>query len=302
MILAAIVSAAIGAALLVVGAARRNPGGKRLCPRCQYNLSTTVQRRCPECGYAWKSGTELYQRHVRRWRQIAGTFGLVIALGLVLFSLRNWTRYVPRPVLSLALTLLVDDQPVAPGSQLPAPNKALKHSGSGWERLVWQQQAAMTVERFLDLVARSDGSLMDIERLVPAAIDANEIYGEVGGTFAEEAWPMKRVRERARERRTSIDAQFALPLGTWAASELQYFAGGSDSYPDWLEPALEVHALLSYSTDARIRRYALERLAMIPAAEASAAIERMAAEDPDPTVRAEATSTLRWRHDIRGWR
>ena len=33
----------------------------------------------------------------------------------------------------------------------------------------------MTVERFLDLVARSDGSLMDIERLVPAAIDANEI-------------------------------------------------------------------------------------------------------------------------------
>jgi hypothetical protein len=85
-------------------------------------------------------------------------------------------------------------------------------------------------------------------------------------------------------------------VGTWAVSELQFFAGDSTGYPDWLAPPLEVHVLLSHSADPAVRRYALDR--MLYVSKATDVIERMAESDLDPEIRAHAARILLWRDDF----
>lgn len=313
--LAAIALGVIGIALLVAGAARRNRDGRRLCPRCRYDLTATARPPCSECGYAWANDAELLSKPASRWQRITGAFALVLALGIVLslpwLTGRHWVHFVPQPLLMAALNLLVDEPPIAPGAQLPAPDLALRDSQNLWERLVWQQQVALAIERFLDMVEKSGGSLEDIERLVPIAIEANGLYrqyGSFGGwPLKADLWPWEDSRpvalltKRVRSRRAELDARSALPLGTWAAAELQYFAGNSDTYPNWIAPPLEVHLLLSESNDPVVRRYALARLYFLRGPEATAALESLAT-DPDPTIRAEAASSLLWRREFRGWK
>jgi len=300
---AAIIFAIAGLVFFVTGLARRNPGGARLCPRCRYDLCASENSTCSECGYRWTDQAELLHRPTRHVRFFAGLVLLVTAFGFSVVAIQNarhWTYYVPDSVLTMLLDKSVEIPPRARGALLPTPNPDLKRSSDRWKRLVWQQQAALAMNQFLDRVGRSNGSIEDIERMVPMAREVHEIYQEQSLTRADDAWVADGVKQRAREQRDALDGQHDLPLGTWAASELQYFMGNSDTaYPDWIDPPLDIHVALSRSSDPAVRRYALERLTYLP--DAMPIIERMAEQDPNPHIRTVAQDALIWQREFRGW-
>lgn len=289
-----------GLLLLVSGLALRNRGGEQRCPKCRYDVSKAAQERCSECGYEWRSREELHRRPRRPSRLIAGSIALVLAAWLTLFGGSDWTSYLPRPVLSGLLHVLAPHQPIAPGAALPAPDPALMHSTSRWKRLIWQKQAARAAEHFLTLVEQSDGTIEAAENLVPAVLEMSEIYKQYGGTRWVDAFPLKNVQKRARKRATAIDSALSLPLGTWAAAELQHHSSTSVEYPNWITPPLEVIGPLSQSNDAEIRKYALRRLTNMKGPQAKQYIEAML-DDPDESLARYALDVLLWRWEFRGW-
>lgn len=302
--LTALVLTIVGITLLIAGSARRNRGNRRLCPRCRYDLSATTETPCSECGYSWTNSNELFRRLPRPVHRVSGKIFLASAIAIVLlfpfYAGRHWSYFVPRPLLSLALKLSVEEPPMHAGSQLPAPLESLKHSQSRWERLVWEQQAAMAVEQFFDLVEKSTGSIDDIERLVPAAIEAHAIFQQHATTSSEDAWLLSSLVKRVRSRQDELNAKSTLPLGTWAAAELQFFSGDSDRYAEWIPPPIQILELLSHSKEASVRTYTIERVALLNSTRASTILEAMA-DDPDPVIRAKAAQALEWRREIRGW-
>lgn len=292
----------LGLGLIITGRAKPHRDNKRHCPRCAYDLSASPQPPCPECGFEWKTARQLLSRPARRLRIACGALILMATIWAAqpLLWRSHWTNYVPRPVLSLALTIMTPDQTIPAGAKLPTPNRAIMYSSDRWERLMWQTQAARAVDHFMLLVEQSrEGSIAEIEVLIPAALEASTVYRQYGGSFSSDAWPMERAKQRARNRAAEIDARCDLPLGTWAAAELQFQFPSGERYPDWIDSPLSIIGPLSRSQNPQVRRYALDRLATNQTTEANIIIEQMAANDPDPSLRKQADQVLQWRRAIR---
>lgn len=292
---------AVGLALFISGLSLRNRGGDKRCPQCRYNLAVSATQRCSECGYAWTTSEELLRRPRRKWRIIIGSILLTLALLLPLFTAKHWTERLSHSILLHALDTFVEEPPASLGSALPAPDPALMHSNDRWERLVWQKQTARALERFLARVEQSNGTLDAVHALLPMAEEANDLFTQFGGTRWADAFPVHEVVNRARERAAEIDAGFELPLGTWAAAELQHLTDATiQQRQNWLAPPLEVLEPLARSRDYAAREYALRRLALIDDPAASRLIEAMV-HDPDEILARQAAETLFKRREIRGW-
>jgi hypothetical protein len=293
-----------GFALTVAGAARRYSDGGRRCPHCGFELHAGATSPCSECGGTWRHADELPSRPARRRVQrlgviliLLGVFGAPIA---AMNSGRHWTNFVPRPILRVALDASVTVPPPVPPAILPVPEEPLRTSRDRWDRLQWQAQAATCFDRFLDEVEAFDGSPGELERLARAAIEAGAIKTVMAGTLWADGWPSDRFERRLARMRPELDARFDLPLGTWVASELQYFDGVADQRWNWIEPPVAVLEAFARSADPRIRAHAVNRASLVNTPAARALLEGLA-EDPDPAVRELAGRILEWRRTMRRW-
>ena len=247
--------------------------------------------------------------------------GVVLAfaggvLAVVSLMADHWTQLTPRPVLAVLLERAEPFRMPAPGHTL-AIDDALKHSDDRWERLCWQRQYANVARAWYERVlavrdspaGERDARLL---ALVPHAERMQDLTGDLGGTFAADAWPARRMEARLRERARADDApelnSTGLPLATWAITELQGLRTGTPERRwGFVPPPMDVLSAIAdaglAAGDDRAVLYAIDRATPIKSAEAQALLEglaidpRLVAPCHEP-IADRLEQALRWRADF----
>lgn len=87
--------------------------GRQRCPKCWYDMSAAIGRRCPECGREWRRDRQLRRTH-RHWRTAAAALLMAIVVAVAPFwkiLLARGARYLPSTALILLDGRITFDQP-----------------------------------------------------------------------------------------------------------------------------------------------------------------------------------------------
>ena len=248
--------------------------------------------------------------------------GVVLALAggvLAVVSLMadHWTQLTTRPVLAVLLERAEPYRGVAPAGHPIELDSQLMHSDDRWERLRWQRQYANAARAWYQRVlAVRDSPAGErharLLSLVPHAERMQDLTGDLGGTFAADAWPARRMEARLRERARADDApelnSTGLPLATWAITELQSLRTGTPERRwGFIAPPMDVLWAIAdaglATGDERAVLYAIDRATPIKSAEAQALLEglavdpRLVAPSNEP-IADHLEQALRWRADF----
>ena len=284
----------------------------RRCPRCWYDMSATQGLTCPECGHLAGGTAELHRsRRVSNvWLRALCLLWVLLLLGAY-FSLPGpWTNKVPRPLLALALAIAAPaptQATLGAGKGLPSPNPSFKNSKSPWERLVWDHQASVALQAWVDAVMANKGPIVsdELARLVPLADQAHSIFRQFGETTFNEGVSVAGLQLQVAQARDATvgDQNIALRYA-WILSEMQFEGGDYSHRSDFAwEPDLIILQALGHS-DPQVRIFGIERFGRrvhrVVVAPASpmppgrSLIETLANSDPDATVRQRAREILNY--------
>ncbi len=188
--------------------------------------------------------------------------GLVsIAAGL---STDDWVELTPRLVLAsmLAREEAAPTETIAGRFVLPVPVGRPHEPGTSFGRLLWYRHFADMHRAWYELATNHPED--QIEELLPVARRIQEINVIAGGGRWADAWPARGVEWEHRARAEREDASRTLPVGMWAASEMESLTVGIPEQKwDLVYPPPAVLARFAASDDEETVLFALRRLAAL---------------------------------------
>ncbi|MBU6412996.1 MAG: hypothetical protein KGS45_05945 [Planctomycetes bacterium] len=302
----------VWACFMVVLWAKRGDGRRdlRRCPRCWYSMDGQAGLKCPECGYAARIESELFQPRSHRGVFRAGLVVMVMTAAAWMWMVipGAWTNKVPRFALRIALNMAEPYRGV-PRTRTEidqsVPNRQWMTSEVAWSRVLWQQQVNNVMRQWADAVMEKSGPITaeELPHLVELANLANESYVQTGGLAHGEGWISDVVKmDVARVRANSSDPWVKL-RAEWVLSDLQYVGGDYSHRMDWGVIPEEVLQMSLAHSDTNVRLYGVDRVGvaarlklMTPRKtqfpQVGDLVRQMAASDPDLGVRRRAKDVV----------
>lgn len=280
------------------------------CQKCWYSMDGAADLTCPECGFRVRIEKELYQprRHTRVFRAAGVAMGVLVAGWIWVAIPAPWTQKVPRFALRLAVRMAepyrgIPRTPIELAAT--TPDSRLRDSRDAWQRALWQQQVNNCVRQWAEAALEKTGPITpeELVKLVPLAELAHESYVQTGGISYDEGWLSELEKDsiaRMRANTTSLDLKLR---AEWVLGELQYEGGDYSHRFDWGVVPPDVLAMALAHADPEVRLFGVDRVGAaanralvtkgkIPFPPLSDIVQKIAATDPDRSVRSRAKDVV----------
>lgn len=177
-------------------------------------------------------------------------------------STDDWVELTPRPVLSfmLAQGRAGPMESITPTVSLPVPAGRPWDRPTRFEQLRWYHHLAQMHHAWYELATGYPADRL--AELIPVARRIQQVNGTAGSGQWRDAWPARGIEWDYRERARRDDTQRSLPVGMWAASEMESLtAGVPEMKRDLVYPPPQLLAHFAASDDINTVLFAIERAA-----------------------------------------